>query len=185
MYKFIIIIFILLFIFAANKNFEHFQNSINSTFFITQNFVSQYDLDNYIVKNINDEIIFKTKGEWTLDKNQLTIVGKNYNIPVIHKNNTYTFNTNDYNVTYNYPKKLIIVNNYHMELFFNNNNFELKNGTIIATVSLTKKYSNQNIYQLKIKNDSDIKYKDIFIIIFIIYKQIDKELNFSFDKLYF
>lgn len=172
----------------CNNTNEHFENKLGNVK-IVQKINKSFDLDNYIAYDDGKEIL-KSGGKWNLDEKNLYVMHDKIKIDIIDNKNVYTFK-NKYDVQLTFRNNdvcgTMIINDHMDELnvcHSNTDEYIFKRKNIdIADVKLEKKGNDENIYLLNIINKSAQNYKEIFIISFIIFNQIEKELNLSFDEI--
>lgn len=185
---FIIFIIFLFYIFNTSQT-EHFNNanSDSSYYIITQTFVKEFDIDNYKILNDKNKEIYKIDGKWNLDVFYLYIQKDKKKIPIKNIDNSYQFKSNNIDTKIIYRPDgdaigQLILNNYEDELnvYRENDNYIFKSGSeIVAKIEKTESKTDKNKFKLNIANSRYNKFLDSFIVCFIIFNHIEKQLNFS------
>ena len=168
-------------------NIEHFDNNDNIT--ISQKIVDSFNLDEYIAYN-NDKEILKSGGIWNLREVRPYIMIGNNRIDINNNKNVYNFTDSykhDIRMIYTSDCSDLIINNYMDEIKICYIEDEDKyvfrrKGKDFAEIKLDSSKKNNKIY--KLRNITKItNYNEIYIVSFIIYNQINKELNISLDNI--
>lgn len=171
---------------------EHFNNN-SSYYTITQSFVDDFDIDNYIILDDKNKEIYKIDGKWNLDIFYLYLQKDNTKIPIKKIDGTYQFTSNKINTKIIYKPSdendniigQLILNNYEDELniYKEDNNYIYKSGEkVVAKVERIESKKDKNKFKLDIVDIKYNKFLDSFIVSFIIFNHIEKQLNFSHDK---
>jgi hypothetical protein len=149
----------------------------------------EFELDNYTIFDNNNNQLWQTSGKWNLDEFTLQLTNGKTNIVITRKDNTYKYSFNNLAVITEYKKTAksigtIIVNNYEDELYYTIDNTIMRqeNTPSLANIILQQQPQNKTtINYILIYNESDSKYMILYIISFIIFNQINKQLNYSHD----
>lgn len=169
---FILLIIIYLIFFKKNT----IENS--NTFKIIQKTVKSFNLDEYTVYK-NKDILLKSGGTWSLDKKNLYITIDKTKININIHGNEYHF-THKHDATISGNE--IIIDNYadviQIKKIKDGYQFVRKN-KVLAEIVFYEKDDGNNVFHLDIKENEDYLY--IYIIAFIIFEQINKDINMSLD----
>jgi len=179
-------------IYGNNKTKELFEsdveNNVPTSWNIKREVVKEFNIDNYTIYDNEDKEIYKTAGKWNLDETNWRLINDKVKINIENKDNKhlFTYGDNVFNEVIYQPDddKLgnLIINNHEAELAITK-----IDGNIIFTstgedIVVKVENNDDKEYKLIIEDKLYNKYLESFIISFIIFTHIDKELNYKHDN---
>lgn len=170
----IIVLLIIIYLIFFKKDPIEISNVIK----IIQKPVKSLNLDEYTVYK-NKDLLLKSGGTWSLDKKNLYVTLGKTKVNIDIRGNQYHF-------TYKHDTTIsgneIIIDNYadviQIKKIKDGYQFVRKN-KVLAEIVFYEKDGGDNVFHINIKENEDYLY--IYVIAFIIFEQINKDINMSLD----